>query len=65
MAVFDTHLHLFDDGHEVSSYAAEAKNWAVANGLMSGSNNELKPKDDANRAETAQSLMKFVEHHVK
>ena len=59
-------LAKFNDASNVSSYAVEAMQWAVANGIISGrGNNMLAPKAGATRAETAAMLMRFIENIVK
>lgn len=53
----------FVDGSQVSSYAAEAMNWAVGSGLISGvGDNTLAPKDSATRAQVAVILMRFCQN---
>ena len=47
----------FTDGDQVSDWAEYAMKWAVAEGLMNGSNNALNPLGTASRAEAAQVLM--------
>ena len=44
-----------------SSYAVNAMQWAVANGIVNGSNGKLNPKNNAIRAEVAAILMRFCE----
>ena len=52
----------YSDGHEVSSYAADAVKWAVGSGLISGRDDgTLDPKGTASRAEAAQILKNFCE----
>ena len=41
-------LNGFADANMVSSYATDAMRWAVANGLIQGSNSKLNPKGAAN-----------------
>lgn len=61
-----TSLAKFGDAGDVSSYAVEPMQWAVANGIISGrGNNMLAPKAGATRAETAAMLMRFIENVVK
>lgn len=59
-------LSSFADSSKVSSWASNAMKWAVANGLMGGSQSangmKLNPKDTATRAEVATVLVKFVEY---
>jgi hypothetical protein len=42
-------------------YAVDAMVWAVENGIIVGSNGALIPKENANRAQTAAILQRFVE----
>ncbi len=51
----------FSDSASVSSYAADAMQWAVASGIVNGSNGKLNPQDNATRAEVAAILMRFCE----
>lgn len=49
---------------EVSTYAATALKWAVAEGIICGyddGSNRLGPKDPATRAQVATMLMRFAE----
>ena len=57
----DGKLDSFSDSASVSSYAAGAMQWAVANGIVNGSNGKLNPQDNATRAEVAAILMRFCE----
>ena len=54
-------LDSFSDAASVSSYAVNAMQWAVANGIVNGSNGKLNPKNNATRAEVAAILMRFCE----
>ena len=54
-------LDSFSDAASVSSYAVNAMQWAVANGIVNGSNGKLNPKNNAIRAEVAAILMRFCE----
>ena len=54
-------LDNFSDAASVSSYAANAMQWAVANGIVNGSNGKLNPQNNATRAEVAAILMRFCE----
>ena len=54
-------LSAFSDAASVSSYAIPAMQWAVANGIVNGSNGKLNPKNNATRAEVAAILMRFCE----
>ena len=57
----DGKLDSFSDAASVSTYAASAMQWAVANGIVNGSNGKLNPQDNATRAEVAAILMRFCE----
>ena len=54
-------LDNFSDASTVSSYAVNAMQWAVANGIVNGSDGKLNPQDNATRAEVAAILMRFCE----
>ena len=58
-------LNGFADANTVSAYATDAMRWAVANGLIQGSNSKLNPKGSATRAQVATILMRFMELHAK
>ena len=58
-------LNGFVDANTVSGYATEAMQWAVANGLIQGSNSKLSPKATASRAQVATILMRFMELYAK
>lgn len=56
-----TVLHKFPDADKVSGWAAEAMNWAVANGILTGNGaGELNPGGNASRAEVAAILQRFI-----
>ena len=57
----DRKLDSFSDAASVSTYAASAMQWAVANGIVNGSNGKLNPQDNATRAEISAILMRFCE----
>lgn len=57
----DGKLDSFSDAASVSTYAADAMQWAVANGIVNGSNGKLNPQNNATRAEVAAILMRFCE----
>ncbi len=57
----DGKLDSFSDAASVSTYAASAMHWAVANGIVNGSNGKLNPQNNATRAEVAAILMRFCE----
>lgn len=51
---------IFSDAGEVSSWATDAVNWAVRNGILSGKgDNTLDPQGSASRAEVAQMLYNY------
>ena len=58
-------LNGFADANTVSAYATDAMRWAVANGLIQGSNSKLNPKATASRAQVATILMRFMELYAK
>ena len=58
-------LTAFSDADKVSGYAAEAMQWAVAEGLLQGSNGRLNPQGSATRAQVATILMRFMEKIAK
>ena len=58
-------LTAFSDADKVSGYAAEAMQWAVAEGLLQGSNGKLNPQGSATRAQVATILMRFMEEIAK
>ena len=56
-----TSLDKFADASQVSGYAREAMQWAVANGIIKGRSNTglLDPKGNATRVETAAIIQRF------
>lgn len=58
-------LTAYSDAGKVSGYAAEAMQWAVAEGLLQGSNGKLDPQGSATRAQVATILMRFMEKIAK
>lgn len=54
-------LSSFQDGASTASWAQEAMQWAVAEGLIQGSNGLLNPTATATRAEVATILMRFCQ----
>lgn len=59
-------LTSFTDGGQTSSYAKEALGWAVGAGLVSGKGNGiLDPQGNAQRAEVAAILKRFIENAVQ
>ena len=57
----DGKLDSFSDAASVSTYAADAMQWAVANGIVNGFNGKLNPQNNATRAQVAAILMRFCE----
>ena len=53
----------YKDAANVSGYAKKYMQWAVAEGLIKGSNGELNPKGNATRAEISAILKRFVERY--
>lgn len=58
-------LTAFSDADKVRGYASEAMQWAVAEGLLQGSNGKLNPQGSATRAQVATILMRFMEKFAK
>ena len=54
-------LDNFSDAASVNSYAVNAMQWAVANGIVNGLNGKLNPQNNATRAQVAAILMRFCE----
>ena len=54
-------LSQFTDASSVSAWAVPAMQWAVGQGLIQGSNGQLRPQANASRAEVATILMRFCE----
>ena len=50
----------FKDAASVSSYAVDAMNWAVDEGLLKGANNKLSPKSNATRAQVAAIIHRYL-----
>ena len=55
----------FSDATSVSTYAKTPLSWAVAEGLVKGTDGRLLPKGSATRAQVAAILHRFVENIVK
>ena len=49
----------FSDNAEISSYAVTAMNWAVGQGIITGSGEKLMPKGTSTRAQAATVLVRF------
>lgn len=58
-------LATFPDADKVSDYALDALRWAVAAGLINGSDGKLLPQGNATRAQVATILMRFIENVAK
>ena len=54
-------LTQFTDASDISVWAVSAMQWAVGQGLIQGSNGQLRPQANASRAEVATILMRFCE----
>lgn len=52
-------LSQFTDASSVSAWAVSAMQWVVGQGLIQGSNGQLRPQANATRAEVAVILMRF------
>ena len=57
-------LSVFPDGSKVESWAKDAMQWAVAEGLINGSDGKLLPQGNATRAQVATILMRFIKNIV-
>ncbi|MGM9552901.1 MAG: leucine-rich repeat protein, partial [Faecousia sp.] len=55
----------FPDANQVSSYAKDAVQWAVGEGIINGSDGKLLPQGSATRAQVATILMRYIENIVK
>ena len=51
----------FNDAASVSAWATDAMRWAIATGVIQGSNGNLNPAGNASRAEVATMLMRFCQ----
>lgn len=58
-------LSAFSDHSQVSPWAQEAMQWAVAAGLINGSDGKLMPQGNATRAQVAAILMRFVQNNFQ
>ena len=56
----DGKLTSFPDAKDISGYALEAMNWAVARGLINGSDGKLLPQGTATRAQIAVILARYL-----
>ncbi|MBQ9536111.1 MAG: S-layer homology domain-containing protein [Clostridia bacterium] len=58
----ESNILSYDDAFEISEWAFEAMQWAVAAGLINGrTENALAPRGEATRAEAAALLVRFIE----
>lgn len=62
LAVAENYLAEFDDADEIHDWAAQAMNWAVSVGVITGGDNGLDPQGTATRAELAAMLTRFCEN---
>ncbi len=60
----NTAINSFADAKDVSSWATPAMNWAVENGIISGSNNKLMPKNGATRAQLVTVIKGFCDKYM-
>lgn len=56
----DADMSKFTDTDDISQWAVDNMRWAVTNGLISSSSNELRPKDIVSRAELASALYSYT-----
>ena len=61
----DTNLLSYTDVAGVSEYAVPAMQWACGAKLINGSDGKLMPQGDAQRAQVAAILMRFVQNVAK
>ena len=60
-----TSVQNFDDGKNVSGYAAEAVSWGIDTGLMDASLGNVRPKENATRYEFAKMVKAYDEQYTK
>lgn len=53
----------YPDGSSVNAFAKEAMEWCTAAGIITGDNGYLKPQGNANRAECATIIMRFLQRY--
>ena len=58
-------LRGYPDAKDTSEYATDALSWAIAEGLILGSEGKLLPQGDATRAQVATILMRYLENIAK
>lgn len=56
----DADMSRFTDTENISAWAVDNMRWAVTNGLIPGSGEELRPKDIVSRAELASALYSYT-----
>ena len=62
----DGDLSFYADEGSVSEFAREGMSWAVANRIIQGADGQLlKPQDQANRAECAAIIHRYLEKAEK
>lgn len=54
-------LSAFPDADSVNDFASEAMQWAAAVGIIKGDNGHINPQGNANRAECATIIMRYME----
>ena len=59
--VTGTDLGEFTDAADASGYAADALRWAVAQGILQGSDGKLMPQNTATRAQVAAMFQRYIE----
>lgn len=58
----NNNLYSFKDREAISSYARDAMNWAVGEGILNGSDGLLLPSASATRVQTAAMLTRYLEN---
>lgn len=58
-------LDIFTDADQISAYATNAISWAVAEGLLVGTDNAMLPGGNATRAQAASVIARFCKNIVK
>lgn len=51
----------FSDAGQISSWAKPSVQWAVAEGILTGNNNQLMPQGTASRSQVATMIMRYVQ----
>ncbi len=63
VVTLEENLNGFSDNSSISSYAVQAMNWSVGQGILTGvTDATLEPQSTATRAQCAAMLMRFVEN---